>query len=75
MYMVRTVQRVQDKVASVEKELTHTIEDVRKDVRRNFRLLVGMAVLQLVPTLHALGIPTTEILTLAEKFFLGFIGL
>lgn len=73
--MVRTVQRVQDKVASVEKELTHTIEDVRKDVRRNFKLLVGMAVLQAVPTLHALGIPTTEIFALTGKFFLGFIGL
>ena len=72
--MVRTVQRVQDKVEAVEKELTHTIEDVRKDVQRNFKLLVGMAVLQSVPTLHALGIPTTEIFTLAGKFFLGFLG-
>jgi hypothetical protein len=75
MYIVRDVQRVKDRVESVEKELSHSISDLERETRRNFKVLWFLVALEAIPTLQALGVPTHEIVPTLVKSFLGFIGI
>lgn len=73
MKIFNDVQFLKDQVLAIEKELSRSVNEVKTEATRNFKILVGLIALESVPTLQALGIPTRDILPSFAKYFIGFI--
>jgi hypothetical protein len=67
----QSLQYLKDRIIAVEKELKDTSADIRRELKTNFKILMGLLVLEAVLTLGALGMPLKEIIPSVMKLFLG----
>jgi hypothetical protein len=66
-----SLQYLKDRIVAVEKELHDTSRDIKRDMKLNFRILMGLLTLECILTLGALGMPLKEIIPSAIKLFVG----
>ena len=71
MNFSQSLQYLKDRIIAVEKELKDSNSQLKEEVQKNFRILIGLVLLEAVPTLQALGIPTKDLVPGAFKLLLG----
>jgi len=73
MNFSQSLQYLKDRIIAVEKELKDSHTQLKEEVQKNFKILAGLLLLEAIPTLQALGIPTKDIIPNAVKLLLGFL--
>ncbi len=71
MNFSQSLQYLKDRIVAVEKELKDTTALLKKDMRVNFKILMGLLALEAIITLGALGMPLKEIIPGVMKLVMG----
>lgn len=70
MNFSQSLQYLKDRIIAVEKELLSTSNDLRRELKMNFKILMGLLILEAVLTLGALGVPLKELIPSILKLVL-----
>lgn len=73
MNFSQSLQYLKDRITALEKELRDTSSQLKLEMAKNYKVLMGLMILESIPTLQALGLPMKEIIPGAIKLLLGFI--
>lgn len=69
----QSLQYLKDRISSLEKELRETSSHLKEEMAKNYKIMMGLLILESIPTLQALGLPVKEIIPGAIKLLLGFL--
>lgn len=75
MTFSQSLQYLKDRIIAVEKELKDSSESLRSEMKKKYNVILGLLMLESIPTMQALGIPIKEVLPGAVKLLLGFLHL
>jgi hypothetical protein len=70
----QSFQYLKDRVHAIEKEMRDTSKQIRDDMAKNNKVMMGLLLLEAIPTLASLGIPVKDAIPGAIKLLLGFLG-
>jgi hypothetical protein len=71
MNFSQSLQYLKDRIIAVEKDLKQTSEEIRRELKLNFKILMGLFALETIVTLGALGMPLKDIIPGVIKLVLG----
>ena len=71
MNFSQSLQYLKDRIIAVEKDLKDTTAEIRRELKLNFKILIGLFALEAVVTLGALGVPLKDLIPSAIKLVFG----